>query len=177
MDLSCTPKDRKVFSRKYVIFSISSSLNLKHHQLDIETIFLHGELKEIYDGATDSYFRSNIPNLCLQISQIIICSKIVSTYVAFQITHLFCFHWLQPQPNIYIHKEGNIYVIIGVYVDNLPIASNSLTSICNTINQFFTKDKFLVKECGPLEYCLRIKVSQSYRRNSNPNTTKIAYFQ
>ena len=136
MDLSCTPKDRKVFSRKYVIFSISSSLNLKHHQLDIETIFLHGELKEIYDGAIDSYFRSNIPNLCLQISQIIICSKIVSTYVAFQITHLCCFHLLQSSSSKarYLHSKGTMYVIIDIYVDHLPIALYSITFICKIIN-------------------------------------------
>ena len=39
------------------------------------------------------------------------------------------FQRLQAEPNLYIRKEGSDYVIIGVYVDDLPIASNSTTSM------------------------------------------------
>ena len=70
------------------------------------------------------------------------------------------FNSLQAEPNIYIRKDGAIYVIIGVYVDDLPIASNSIASIRKTINQL--KEKFLVKDLGPLEYCLGIKVTRNH---------------
>ena len=71
---------------------------------------------------------------------------------------------LQAEPNLYIRKEGSDYVIIGVYVDDLPIASNSTTSMRKAINQL--KEKFPVKDLGPLEYCLGIKVT----RNSTEGT-------
>ena len=95
--------------------------------------------------------------------------------MAFQITYKYLVsignNPLQVEPNIYIHKDGTIYVIIGVYVDDLPIASNSIASIRKTINRL--KEKFSMKDVGPLEYCLGIKVTRSHRRNSNLNTTKI----
>ena len=69
------------------------------------------------------------------------------------------FRRLQAEPNLYIRKEGSDYVIIGVYVDDLPIASNSTTSMRKAINQL--KEKFPVKDLGPLEYCLGIKVTRN----------------
>ena len=44
-------------------------------------------------------------------------------------------------------------------MDDLPIASNSIASIRKTINQL--KEKFPVKDLGPLEYCLGIKVTRN----------------
>jgi hypothetical protein len=48
---------------------------------------------------------------------------------------------------------------VGVYVDDLPIASNSICGMKKTIAQL--KDKFPVKALGPLEYCLGIKITRS----------------
>ena len=55
--------------------------------------------------------------------------------MAFQITYLVSigFNRLHAEENIYIRKDDTIYVIIGVYVDDLVIASNSIASIRKTI--------------------------------------------
>ena len=48
---------------------------------------------------------------------------------------------------------------MGVYVDDLPIASNSNDALKKAINQL--KDRFPVKDLGPLEFCLGIKVTRN----------------
>ena len=53
------------------------------------------------------------------------------------------FNHFQVEQNIYICKEGTIYLIIGVYVNDLPITSNCITSMHGAINQL--KEKFLVE--------------------------------
>ena len=69
------------------------------------------------------------------------------------------FRCLQAEPNLDIRKEESDYVIIGVYVDDLPIAFNSTTSMRKAINKL--KEKFPVKDLGPLEYYLGIKVTRN----------------
>ena len=69
------------------------------------------------------------------------------------------FKRLASEPNLYIRKDGNIFVILGVYVDDLLIASNSIEALHEATNQL--QQAFPVKDLGPMEYCLGIKVSRN----------------
>ena len=69
------------------------------------------------------------------------------------------FKRLASEPNLYIRKVGNIFVILGVYVDDLLIASNSIEALHEATNQL--QQAFPVKDLGPMEYCLGIKVSRN----------------
>jgi hypothetical protein len=66
---------------------------------------------------------------------------------------------LQAEPNLYIRKEDSFFTTIGVYVDNIPIASNSSSHMKKAINQL--KEKFPVKDLGSLEYFLGIRVTRN----------------
>ena len=146
-----------------LMFSISASLNLELHHLDIETAFLHGDLEEeIYMEQPSHFVDPQFPNYVCKLHKSLYGLKQSPRMWHFKLhTYLVSigFNRLQAEPNIYIRKDGAIYVIIGVYVDDLPIASNSIASIRKTINQL--KEKFPVKDLGPLEYCLGIKVTRN----------------
>ena len=69
------------------------------------------------------------------------------------------FRRLQAEPTLYIRKEHTNFVIIGVYVDDFPIASNTTKFMQQDINQL--KEKFPVKDLGPMEHFLGIKVTRN----------------
>jgi hypothetical protein len=69
------------------------------------------------------------------------------------------FKHLEAKPNLYSRKEGKMFLIVGVYVDDLPIASNCGNALKKVEDQL--KDKFLVKDLEPLEFFLGIKVSKN----------------
>ena len=146
-----------------LLFSITTGFNLELHHLDVEITFLHGDLnEEIYIKQPPCFEDEMQPHY--------VCKLRMSLYGLKQSPRMWHlklhtyleyigFKRLQSEPNLYIRKEGNIFVIMGVYVDDLPIASNSKDALKKAINQL--KDRFPVKDLGPLEFCLGIKVTRN----------------
>ena len=146
-----------------LIFAISAGLNLELHHLDIETTFLHGDLdEEIYMEQPPYFIDPKHPYDVCKLKKSLYGLK-QSPRMWHLKLHTYLesigFTRLQAEPNLYIRKEGNVFVILGVYVDDLPIASNSIRAMKKTIAQL--KDKFPVKDLGPLEYCLGIKITRN----------------
>ena len=69
------------------------------------------------------------------------------------------FKRLQAEPNLYIRKEGKTFILFGVVSYDLLIASNSIGAMRKIISQL--KMKFSVKDLGPMEFFLSIKVTQN----------------
>ena len=59
------------------------------------------------------------------------------------------FKRLASEPNLYIRKTWNIFLILGVYVDNLLIATNSLEALHQDTHQL--QQAFPIKNLGPME--------------------------
>mgnify|MGYP000385546506 FL=1 len=145
------------------MLALSAGLNLELHHLDIETAFLHGDLNEEIFMQQPPFFEDpTFPKHVCKLHKSLYGLK-QSPRMWHHKLHTFLvsinFRRLQAEPNLYIRKEEDNYVMIGVYVDDLPIASNSTTSMRKAIDQL--KEKFPVKDLGPLEYCLGIKVTRN----------------
>ena len=145
------------------MFAISAGLNLELHHLDVETAFLHGDLdEEIYMEQPPFFVDSKNPHHVCKLKKSLYGLK-QSPRMWHLKLHTYLesigFKRLQAEPNLYIRKEGKIFILLGVYVDDLPIASNSITAMRKTISQL--KMKFPVKDLGPMEFCLGIKVTRN----------------
>ena len=111
-----------------LIFSITAGLNLELHHIDIETAFLHGDLdEEIYMEQPPYFVSSTIPHYVCKLHKSLYGLKQSSRMWHYKLhTYLEAigFRGLQAEPTLYIRKEHTNFVIIGVYLDDLPIASN-----------------------------------------------------
>ena len=119
-----------------LIFAISVGLNLELHHLDIETTFLHGDLNEyIYMEQPPYFIDPKHPYDVCKLKKSLYGLK-QSPRMWHLKLHTYLesigFTRLQAEPNLYIRKEGNVFVILGVYVHNLPIASNSISAMKKT---------------------------------------------
>ena len=146
-----------------LIFSITVGLNLELHHIDIETAFLHGDLdEEIYMEQPPYFVSSTIPHYVCKLHKSLYGLKQSSRMWHHKLhTYLEAigFRCLQAEPTLYIRKEHTNFVIIGLYVDDLPIASHSTKCMLQVINQL--KEKFCVKDLEPIEHFLGIKVTQN----------------
>ena len=146
-----------------LLFALIVGLNFELHHLDIETTFLHGDLDEdIYMEQPPYFVDPQFPKY--------VCKLKKSLYGLKQsprMWHLKLHNYLtsigfmriQAEQNLYIRKEDSFFTIIGVYVDDIPIASNSTSHMKKAINQL--KEKFPVKDLGLLEYFLGINVTRN----------------
>ena len=146
-----------------LLLSITAGLNLELHHLDVETAFLHGDLnEEIYMKQPPFFEDSKYPKYVCKLRKSLYGLKQSPRMWHIKLhTYLetIGFKRLQAEPNLYIRKEGKFFVILGVYVDDLPIASNCGNALKKVIDEL--KDKFPIKDLGPLEFCLGIKVSRN----------------
>jgi hypothetical protein len=146
-----------------LLFALTAGLNLELHHLDIETAFLHGDLDEdIYMEQPPYFVDPQFPQYVCKLKKSLYGLKQSPRMWHLKLhTYLTSigFVRLQAEPNLYIRKEDSVFTIIGVYVDDIPIASNSSIHMKKAINQL--KEKFPVKDLGSLEYFLGIKVTRN----------------
>ena len=146
-----------------LVWGITAALNLELHHLDVETAFLHGDLEEeIYMEQPPHFQDSTHPSFVCKLKKSIYGLKQSPRMWHTKLhSHLIkiMFKRLASEPNLYIRKYGNIFVILGVYVDDLLIASNSIEALHQATHQL--QQAFPVKDLGPMEYCLGIKVSRN----------------
>mgnify|MGYP002775250692 FL=1 len=146
-----------------LVWGITAALNLELHHLDVETAFLHGDLEEeIYMEQPPHFQDPKHPTFVCKLKKSIYGLKQSPRMWHTKLhSHLIkiMFKRLASEPNLYIRKVGNIFVILGVYVDDLLIASNSIEALHEATNQL--QQAFPVKDLGPMEYCLGIKVSRN----------------
>lgn len=63
---------------------------------------------------------------------------------------------LQSEPNIYIRYNQSVFLIIAIYVDDIPILSNNLSAL--TAAKAELSSAFSMTNLGPLEFCLGVQV-------------------
>ena len=146
-----------------LVFALTTGLNLEMHHLDIETTFLHGDLDEdIYMEQPPYFVDPQFPKYVCKLKKSLYNLKQSPRMWHLKLHNYLTsigFVCLQAEPNLYICKEDSFFTTIGVYVDDIPIASNSTSHMKKAINQL--KEKFPVKDLGSLEYFLGIKVTRN----------------
>ena len=112
-----------------LMFSITAGLKLKLYHIDIEIAFLHCDLdEEIYTEQPPYFVSSTIPHYVCKLHKSLYGLKQSSRMWHHKLhTYLEAigFRCLQAETTLYVWKEHTNFFIIGIYVDDFPIASNS----------------------------------------------------
>ena len=140
--------------------AISTYLNLEVHHVDIETTFLHGDLEEtIYMEQPKMMENEKYPDYVCMLHKPLYGLK-QSPRQWYAKLHKFLlnanFTRLYSEPNLYVRKTRSEFIILEVYVDDLPIAGTSEKEILEVIKEL--QHHFPVKHLGPLEHFLGIHV-------------------
>ena len=140
--------------------ALSAALDLELHHLDVQTTFLHGELtEELYMKQLPFFEDSKLPQAVCRLHQSLNGLK-QSPRVWYQRLHKFLlqagYTRLHSETTIYICKHENNFIILGVYVDDLPILSNNATYL--DLSKKELKASFPITDLGPMTHCLGIRV-------------------
>ena len=138
-------------------------LNLELHHVDVETTFLHGDLEEDIYMEQPQMLDNNIdPNYVCKLNKPLYGLK-QSPRQWYAKFHRFLlsikFQQLQSEPNLYIRKTKTEFLLLGVYVDDLPIAGTSEDLVMEFIAEL--RQQFPIKHLGPLEHFLGIHVKRN----------------
>ena len=142
---------------------MTAYLNLEIHHVDIETTFLHGDLEEtIYMEQPKMMENDKYPDYVCKLHKALYELK-QSPRQWYAKLHKFLlnanFTRLYSEPNLYVRKTNSEFIILGVYVDDLPIAGTSEKEILEVIKEL--QHHFPVKHLRPLEHFLGIHVQRN----------------
>ncbi|CAL0330266.1 unnamed protein product [Lupinus luteus] len=147
-----------------VLLCLASIYNWHLHQLDINTAFLHGDLKEfVYMKAPQGLQVSNSRIVCkLQISIYGLKQasrqwhdKLNNILLQIGYTKSFAGH------SLFVKNTNNGCTAILVYIDDLVLTGNDIKDIMNT--KTILHDKFSIKDLGELKFFLGMEVARSKR--------------
>ena len=130
---------------------------------DIETTFLHGDLKEeIYMEQTKLVKDKLHPNYVYKLHKSLYDLK-QSPKQWYAKLHRFLltnsFVQLQCEPTLSVRKKDHNFLLLGVYVDDLPIAGTFKSDILQFVNDL--QQAFPTKHLGELEYFLGLDVNRN----------------
>ena len=138
-DLVTKPTDRKIITCKWVLritsfrllVAIAAAKKLELHHLDVQTAFLHGDLEEEVYMAQPPYFQNTqFPTHVCKLRKSIYGLR-QSPRAWYYRLHTFLIKCgycrLKSEPNIYLRKSASNFIILGVYVDDFPLLSYSLS--------------------------------------------------
>jgi hypothetical protein len=138
----------------------------KIHQMDVNTVFLNGDLKE-------NVFMSQLEGFVVKGQEHNVCKLIKSLYGLKQalrawyeklteyLLKLNFKHFNLDDATLFVKKVGKTVVYLVVYVDDLLITGNNENYIASIKKEL--KKGFDMTDLGHLHYCLGIEVIQNPR--------------
>ena len=66
---------------------------------------------------------------------------------------------LQSEPSVYVEKKDHNFLLLGVYVDDLPIVGTSKGNILQFVNDL--QQAFPTRQLGELQYFLGLEVNRN----------------
>jgi len=145
-----------------VLLTIAAVNNWHLHQLDVDNAFLHGDLhEEVYMQLPPGYSNPNYPRVNKLKKSIYGLKQASRQWFSKLSTSLLHFGFLQAKSDssLFIRKTLNDFIVVLIYVDDVIIASNTLTAI-NKVKQYL-RTTFPIKDLGKLKYFLSIEVARS----------------
>ena len=151
-----------------MLVALAAQHDLELHHLDVQTAFLHGDLdEELYLQQPQFFEDPSHPTHVCRLRKSIYGLK-QSPRIWYHKLHSFLikvgYHRLNNEPNIYIRKAKCNFVIIGVYVDDLPLISNSKSYL--TIAKKELAYVFPITDLGPMTHFLGIKITQNRTKHT-----------
>lgn len=143
-----------------LILSLASMRRWSVRQLDIQNAFLHGDLAEdVFIQQPIGFVHSSFPSHICKLHKSLYglkqaprawFAKLSDSLISMGFRHS------QVDTSLFIHRQGNDYVFILVYVDDLLVVASNPSLVAS-----FTKalsGQFPVKDLGPLHYFLGVEV-------------------
>lgn len=144
-----------------VMIALAAIHNLHMHQLDVKTTFLYALLQEeVFMQQPEGFVDSNYPKQ--------VCKLLWSLYGLKQSPQM----WFQrfnsylleigflpcsADGNVYVKKQGTNFAMLGLYVDDSIVISNSSAFFTSIKHDLFLH--FEMVDNGELEYCLGIQIT------------------
>ena len=146
-----------------LLVAITVAQKLELHHLDVQTAFLNGDLEEEVYMAQPPYFQNTqFPTHVCKLRKSIYGLR-QSPRAWYYRLHTFLikcgYSRLKSEPNIYLRKSASNFIILGVYVDDFPLLSNSLSYLSFCKQEL--KTVFPITDLGPMTYFLGVEVKRN----------------
>ena len=118
-----------------ILLSVVASKNLHLEQMDVKTMFLHGDLdKDIYMQQSEGFVVPGKEHMVYKLTRSLYALKqaprqCYKKFDSFMIKSGFC--KAEKDPCCYFKKYTNSYVFLLFYVDDMLIARSSMRDISN----------------------------------------------
>jgi transposase InsO family protein len=153
------------YSNIRLVLTIAAVKDLEVHQLDVDTAFLYGELREdVYMHPPDGYMEDGVnnDNTVLKLRKSLYGLKQAPAVWydqvnEFLVAHL-QFNRVANEYGLYTHIDTNIYCIISVYVDDIMIACNDKQFLDGVKQNIFSK--WRCKDIGEVKSMLGIEIKR-----------------
>ena len=145
-----------------VILALASVMHWHIHQLDVNNAFLHGELHEDVYMMVSPSVSTTRPNQCCKLLKSLYDLKQASRkwYEKLSLLLLSCgYQQAQADHSLFIKTEGNYFIALIVYVDDVVLTGNSTFEINNI--KHILDSTFHIKDLGILKYFLGLEVAHS----------------
>ncbi len=146
-----------------VIIAMAAAKGWSLHQMDVNNVFLHGDLQEeVYMEQPLSYVEQTHSNLVCRLKKALYGLKQALRAWSDKIGLYLVpsgFQTSNANFSLYVKKTDHGIVVIVIYVDDLIIIGDSYVDIFDL--KKLLKQKFEMKDLGELRYFLGIEVIQS----------------
>lgn len=149
-----------------VIMALVAHLNMHLHQMDVKTAFLNGNLsEEIYMKQPEGFIQEGGEGLVCELKKSIYGLKQASRQWYLKFDEVVKSHGFIESPMdecIYIKVSGSDFIFLILYVDDILLASKTLTLLHDT--HAFLSQAFDMTYLGEASYVLRIEISRDRER-------------
>ncbi len=156
-----SPVAKKTIVRAIIVMATAKGWSL--HQMDINNVFLHGDLhEEVYMEQPPSYVDQTHPNLVCRLKKDLYGLKQTPRAWSNKIGQYLITSGFQTSNidfSLYVKKTDHGIIVIVIYVDDLIITGDSDVNISDL--KKLLKQKFEMKDLRELHYFLDIEVIQS----------------
>ena len=145
-----------------LIMALVAHHDMELHQMDVKTAFLNGELEEeIYMKQPEGFIEPGKEHLVCKLNMSIYGLKQASRqwYLKFDaVVSDFGFKENQVDECVYMKSEGKDFIFLILYVDDILLASTSVTLLNHT--KSFLSNNFDMKDLGEASYVLGIEIKR-----------------
>lgn len=149
-----------------ILVALAAHYDWPLHQLDVKTAFLHGDLQEeIYMQQPPLYQSAAQPDTVCRLHKALYGLKQSPRQWYLKI-HQFLlgqgYIRLQSDPNIYTRHSNTVFLVLGLYVDDILLLSNQLPELNHAKREL--SQTFPLTDGGELSYCLGIQVKRDHQK-------------
>ncbi|GJS25460.1 putative RNA-directed DNA polymerase [Tanacetum coccineum] len=132
------------------------------HQLDVNNVFLHGDLhEEVYMRIPQGYEKGGGTKVCRLRKSLYGLKQASRNWYQKFTSALLQLNYKQSAADhsLFIYNKGKVFVTALIYVDDVIMVGNDEDQIKET--KKFLNEKFSIKDLGPLKYFLGIEAART----------------